>query len=435
MKKNNYQYMWLTLIIIFLVLLMINFTFPDLFSMIFTPSLLFSGSNVYSAAKVYKTSCAWLDYTYPPLYYIFYGTYINVLKLFQFIPANIFNQNCPVFELINNRVILFWAKLPFLIAHLLTGLIFSKFFGSKKRFSTFLLWVLNPIAIFVSFMQGQYDILAVLFLMISLLDIKNKKYNRAFLLLGVGGALKHYPFLLLIPFLIYSVKNIKQLLKYITLSLIPYAISLVFLYSEDFLYVLKFSENTKMLSWSINIMDMNISIYLVLFSLLSIFMFLNKKLTFHIFIKYIFLYTLLYFLTTKWFPQRILFILPSFLLLLSKNRNLKKLSIMLSASFFGYVLIIFHPLFERNLIRNNSLLLFNFSNFFQLQLPKLMTEKIVASIIFSLFIALGILVINNKKENEKKLSDKSILTHACLNMIPIIVYILLIISPIIITLI
>ena len=107
----------LGIISIFFIFLMISFSFPDLFAMLYVPSLISKG-NIYTIVKNNKQICLWLDATWPPLYYLTMGVYINLVKSLGLIRHQLFEINpCPVWDIILNKSVLFWGKLPFLFLH------------------------------------------------------------------------------------------------------------------------------------------------------------------------------------------------------------------------------------------------------------------------------------------------------------------------------
>ncbi len=99
MKKTlNKKIIILGTITTFFIFLMISFSFPDLFAMFYVPSYLTQG-NIYSLVKNKKIICPWLDATWPPLYYLTIGIYINLIRTLGLIKNQLFNINsCPVWD-------------------------------------------------------------------------------------------------------------------------------------------------------------------------------------------------------------------------------------------------------------------------------------------------------------------------------------------------
>lgn len=352
MKKIlNKKIIILAVITAFFVILMISFSFPDLFAMFYVPNMIGKG-NIYSLVRLNKNICPWLDATWPPLYYLTIGSYLNFLKFFKIIPSSIFSVNqCPIWELILNKNFLFWAKLPFLILHFLSAIFFSKFFN-KNRFLWFLLWLLNPIVIFITFIQGQFDIIPTFFFILALYFTYTKKPYLVFLALGIGAAYKFYPFLLVPVFILYFSRDIKKQAIYILLSIAPYLLTALPFFNKDYLSFLAFSENYKMLQQGLQVGPIKLSYYLITYIVLLLIVFINKKISFSKLIQYCFLFLSIYYVfTPNWFVQRALFITPILLLLSAFNKNIAKSLPFLYLAFFGYVLIFFPGLFDQNLLR------------------------------------------------------------------------------------
>lgn len=100
--------------------------------------------------------------------------------------------------------VLFLYKLPMIIADLLILLLIPRLFTIKRNKNlSRILWSLNPIAIFVSSMMGQVDIVIALFLLLSLLSIKESKYSKAALFVAFSALIKPIG-LILLPILAIS---------------------------------------------------------------------------------------------------------------------------------------------------------------------------------------------------------------------------------------
>jgi len=226
MKKFWDRYwFWIVIMvgIILIIFLMVSTSFPDLFALNYVP-LMTGGVKTYLWVAKHKQECQWLDATYPPLYYYTSGFYLTVVKQLGLISKNIINaSDCPVFQLLTDKNFLFWVKFPYLVFHLLSALVFSRLFD-KQRKKWFLIWFFNPLALFVSFIQGQFEIYTVFFLLWSLLFAKQKAYSRSGLMLGISGAIKNFPLLFLIPILLILFKDNKARVKFTFFAIIPYII-------------------------------------------------------------------------------------------------------------------------------------------------------------------------------------------------------------------
>lgn len=402
----NKKLILLTIVIAFFIFFMVSFSFPDLFAMFYVPNMITEG-NIYTLVKIKKSVCPWLDATYPPLYYLTMGNYLYLIKKLGLISNSLFTINsCPVWELILNKNFLFWAKLPFFLLHFASAWIFSKFFN-KNQFKWFLLWLLNPVAIFVSFIQGQFEIIPTFFMLLSLYFAREKSYAYSFLSLGIGGAFKMSPFLLLIPFLIIFGDSLWKKLSYAIVAIIPYFLSVIPLYNNDFLQSLRFSENYKMLELGFHLADIKISIYVVLYLLLIFLLAIEKEKNFYALVKYSLLFVLIYFISTFWFVQRLLFLIPSLLIFASWRKKLFNILPFFYIVYFFYAQTAFPGLFDHTLLRplissvrsidTHSFIFFQ--NYFR---------QIVLSLMTGFFIWIGYFVLKKSPEKIIIVDEKDI---------------------------
>jgi hypothetical protein len=93
---------------------------------------------------------------------------------------------------------LFLGKLPFLLFDVLSAfLILHLFSDGNKALFAFKIWLINPIVIAISYVYGQYDIVAVFFLILALYFLKRNKYGWTALSLGIGAMFKVFSLALL----------------------------------------------------------------------------------------------------------------------------------------------------------------------------------------------------------------------------------------------
>ena len=95
---------------------------------------------------------------------------------------------------------LFLFKLPYLFFDVGLAFLLTSFFDNqRKKRLVFALWMFNPVAIYVSFMIGQLDLLPVFFTVLSLYFYKKGKRYPAMLSMGVAASYKMYPLFLILP--------------------------------------------------------------------------------------------------------------------------------------------------------------------------------------------------------------------------------------------
>ena len=113
-------------------------------------------------------------------------------------PLNPFLAGSPYYLYPHIHELLMLAKLPYLIFDISTGIVLSLVRGgtSKSNF-LFRFWMLNPVAIFASFIFGQFDIIPTFFMVLAIYFINKLKFDAAAISLGLGAAFKTWPLLLL----------------------------------------------------------------------------------------------------------------------------------------------------------------------------------------------------------------------------------------------
>lgn len=414
---NKNKTIILFFILLFIILIMISFSFPDLFAMYYVPNHLFDG-NIYTWVNNYKQICNWVSATWPPLYYYTFGLYIILIQKLGLLNPKLFtSSSCPVYTLILNQVFLFWAKLPFLMLHIASSWLFAQQFKTKQ-FQWFLFWLINPITIFVSFMMGQFDIVPVFFLLLAFYFLsKQKNIYLTALALGLGAAFKHYPFLLMIPFVVLVTRSLRDKFIFIFLVTIPYVLIMIPEFNKDFLRMLSFSENQKMLQSGLNIGGIYISIYIVLYAILTLLVLFEKQKNFNNLIKYCLLFTIIYFFTASWFSQRILFLLPPLFLFAGKNKKIFRLIPFLSLMFYIYTLVMYPGLFDHTLLRPifPAVKIFTYNTIIINILKGFISWGMIC---FFIYIATAALTKVN--EEECHISNKDIITNA----FPLILYFL-----------
>ena len=204
-------------------------------------------------------------------------------------------------------------------------------------------------------MEGQFDSIPTFFLLLGLFFASKKPTLQNIiycgLALGIGGAVKHYPFLLLLPFLIIFTQRTRDRVVFLVTAILPYVICIPGSFNQDFIQSLTFGENYKMFESGIMIGDIKISFYLCLYVILSLQLLFEKNKTLDTLIKYCFLFTSIYFITSFWFVQRILFLMPPLLLLAGTRKKIMVSLPVLYVAYFIYAFFLFPGLFDHTLLR------------------------------------------------------------------------------------
>lgn len=167
-------------------------------------------------------------YIYPPLTYFTQGFLNLLVRPFMdsgFIPSLIANPST-IMSFKGALSQIFIMKLPYLFIDIAAGFVLASIFTGKKKLQAFALWMLNPLAIYATFMIGQNDILPVFFTILSLYFFSKKNYKWAVLSMGVGGSYKLYPLLLLFPLVFAASGAFTRRVKLLILGFLPYLVTL-----------------------------------------------------------------------------------------------------------------------------------------------------------------------------------------------------------------
>jgi hypothetical protein len=128
-------------------------------------------------------------------------------------------------------------KVPIIIGDLIVGVVLFKFTKSKLVTA---LWLLNPFVIFVSAIQGQFDVLPTLFVLLATYFLLQRKNLASAVSLAIGIGFKIFPVFLLPFFIIFSLKNCgrKATLKYvIVLAAVVAVLFAPFFLPQNFKYL------------------------------------------------------------------------------------------------------------------------------------------------------------------------------------------------------
>jgi len=163
---------------------------------------------------------------------------------------------------------LFLLKTPLLIMDVMSYYIISRLVPNKAKIIG-VLWWLNPVSIYISYYHGHLDIIPVALILFSILLAVNKKYYFAFILLGIAGATKSFP-LLILPILLLDpeIRGIFNKAKFGIITVTCYFLCMVpFQNSEGFrTLVTDFEEKNRIYSMTFNIIgELDISLFFVVY--------------------------------------------------------------------------------------------------------------------------------------------------------------------------
>ncbi len=262
-------------------------------------------------------------FIYPPLTYFTLGLFRFLVKPFadpNFIPWLMSNVgNFYEFPKVGFQIFLF--KLPYLFIDIASAFLLSSLFTDPtKKKMAFKLWMFNPLTFYATFMMGQLDILPVFFTILACYLFKNKKMNWGLFALGIGGAYKMYPLLLIPAAAFLFGETFWKKVKLIAVGILPYVLTIApYLMSKGFRSMVLFgSKETKMLfmNWSVTGAESVFPFILILVVIYLISYYSKNKIA----IEYYFLVILLLiFATSSYHPQWFLWVTPFLIYALVKN--------------------------------------------------------------------------------------------------------------------
>lgn len=321
MKKN----IWIIIVtglILKIVLSLITFH-PDIEVFSLAGKLIAAGHilNFYD----FSVNSAVLNY--PPAIYLYHGLFSYLFKLIDLSSFNQFNID------------LLLLKIPYLIFDVLIGVVLYKLVDTKKAVLVLILWMFNPVNLYVTYMLGQFDIIPTFFIILAVYFVMKNKLEWAALAIGFGIAFKISPIFLAIPIAVYN-KSFLGRIKLIILAGMPYFISIIpYFFSKSFRATALFTDqNTKSLYASISISGAE-SILLfpaVLCFFYLIIWFFPRKLNIN---KLFLIPLLLFFILTHYHPQWFIWITPLLILDLINSRFKNILPVFLI--FYGWLSSLF----------------------------------------------------------------------------------------------
>lgn len=214
----------------------------------------------------------------------------------------------------------------------------------KKRLLAFRLWMLNPVVIFTSYFQGQFDVVPTFFVVLSLYYIVKNKLASSFFWLGIGAALKNFPFFFLIPAIILLGKTKVKKLTFLLLGTVPY---LVLMY--PYLGALGFKDNVMTTKYNQTFLNFRFSlgafdtvyVFVVGYTLILIFTYFYSQTkesedSFRRLWQTTLVICLWLYATSLFHPQWFVWVMPLLILLVVESKALRFFYWVLVICFFVY---------------------------------------------------------------------------------------------------
>ncbi len=282
-------------------------------------------SDFYDVNRELFNASPFQQVNYLPSTYILFALWNLPLKLLGIVGEPTFDVGYAIF----------WYKLLPAIFLILAAIVFLRLSGAiglskgNARLAT-CLWLSSPILVFSQFIFGQYDIFAVLFMLLGLYFYFEKRLYLFTLFFGIAITFKYFPVFIYVPLLVLSEKRIPGIVRHFLILLAPYALEVIpYLGSPAF--------RSEVLGWSILDRLLFARVEILQGYGLGIFLFIWFIICFYAFIKRIdertgffqlsiFICTAVFgalFTLVFWHPQWLLFITPFLALstFMSARRN------------------------------------------------------------------------------------------------------------------
>ena len=190
-------------------------------------------------------------FIYPPLAYYTFGLFRLLVKPLAdpgFIPF-LWENLDKIHSYPRLFEHLFLFKLPYLFFDIGAAFLVASLFDDlKKKKRALLLWLFNPVTIYVAFMIGQMDLLPTFFTILALYFFKKNKFYFSALSIGVAASYKMYPLFLLLPLVFVASDNIKERIKLALVGIAPFFLFIApFLGSSAFRAMVFSPKSQKML--------------------------------------------------------------------------------------------------------------------------------------------------------------------------------------------
>jgi hypothetical protein len=214
-------------------------------------------------------------------------------------------------------------KLPMILADLAILFLLPKFFTKEKHKRTAqLLWAFNPLAIYVSSMMGQVDIIIAFLILISLFFARKNKLIMASIFVALSALIKPIGLILIPIYAITQFHQNKSLIKSIIVAasgIIVYALGILpYIFSASYRYFALFAEQINKSTYaSISIASGHDIPFFFIFYVLVVLMYWSKKINLKTALTATLLSSLAF---THFHPQWLVWLMP-LLIVIAVNRD------------------------------------------------------------------------------------------------------------------
>jgi hypothetical protein len=286
------------------------------------------------------------DPFYLPLVYILFAIWnipLKLLGLLHDVATSGITLSVPELAWTKLLIVIFYfatAYIIFLIAKSISG-------QSQKAKIIAVIFATSPIAIFVAFIMGEYDILGVLFTMLGFYFYIRHDYLKFSLFFSLAISFKMFPLVIFIPLILLVEKRILYILKHGIIALAATLLQIVLYYNNAAFKSSFFSVASGRLSFleEFNLSQVNHSPYLIIFiTIICIYAYIKEvdldSEQYKTAINISLLAYAVLFSTVFWHPQWLLMIVPFFALSYLFIKDAAKAYLIDIAGMFAFMYIV-----------------------------------------------------------------------------------------------
>lgn len=319
---------------------------------------------------------------------------------------------------------LFFFKIPYLLFDIICSILLLHLLNNRQRFLGFVIWIFNPLSIFITYIVGKFEIIAILFILISLLFAKQKKPFYALFFLGISTTIRPYSLLFIIPYILILGKRNFERIKLFVFCLLPVIIISIYNYILNIkagytfpgvinkflsseigaLFFTRFCDYFLSMKFTL-FWDTYIYIFIVFLIFIILHLFFNLPQDFSSLKKYCFIIILSFFSCCFFHPQYFMWIFPFIIFFICEvgKKGLILFGIQLFSLFFynflwqrplwGYLFTPINPTYFYNLISPGEIIDLSFP---LRKFIGIFTSIFVSVCLFQIYLSFK----NIQKENE-----------------------------------
>lgn len=291
----------------------------------------------------------------PPLMYLLDGSLYAILKFLHLITVDVSTHIPSIWQILVLKlryIVVFLLSYPLIkrVAYLYTGHRIR-----SQRIAN--LWITSPLLLYLPFAQGNNDIYPAVFSLIFLFFVLKRQYFIAMLILGLMACLKNYALFLILPAaIILAEKDLRKTLQYVAIPLSAYVgFCLIYLHSVKYFFG-GGGEGLFILQTKITAPIPYAVFPIIYFMYLLLLVFSNnqkiiRERKHEILIYSMLLITALFFITSYFYPQWVLWTLPFLVFVVYRSTRLIWLYLLMTLSVLALTLTYFVNYLDVGLFR------------------------------------------------------------------------------------